>query len=183
MKTVYYRDDFIIFIVPRLIVKRSNSTNLFITGRRISLFRAFYFVSSSVVFVMCGALFLFHFIFLLCGWIVWFFFHLARLFFSSLLFSRLSLLWAFVCCIVSTLMFVRLPFLFACVQNGIKDWTNWAIIMAKVFLSLYFIIFYASSVSFFSFNSQCMLHKITLCLPKGVWWHWFSFYHCYFWPK
>lgn len=91
MKTVYYRDDFIIFIVPRLIVKRSNSTNLFITGRRISLFRAFYFVSSSVVFVMCGALFLFHFIFLLCGWIVWFFFHLARLFFSSLLSSLAAL--------------------------------------------------------------------------------------------
>lgn len=37
MKTVYYSDDFIIFIVPGLIVKRSNSTNLFITGIETSL--------------------------------------------------------------------------------------------------------------------------------------------------
>lgn len=41
MKTVYYCDDFIIFIVPRLIVKRSNSTNLFITGSSISSSHAF----------------------------------------------------------------------------------------------------------------------------------------------
>lgn len=84
MKTVYYCDDFIIFIVPRLIVKRSNSTNLFITGRRISLFRAFYFVSSSVVFVMCGALFLFHFIFSFVWMDCMLFLYLARLFCSLL---------------------------------------------------------------------------------------------------
>lgn len=71
MKTVYYSDDFIIFIVPGLIVKRSNSTNLFITGRetvvvvRSLLLLRFLAIRYSVerAMMLC---FLFNFIFLFC---------------------------------------------------------------------------------------------------------------------